>query len=143
MTSITTFLAERLSELDAESLSDLAKVADVELKFAKRAAADQPIKAWRAFALMAARGYDPITLEQIPRRKLGRFNHQTLALFLNGHMRKNRSKVHRVARLMNVSTRVVQTILECKPVNLNNVVKACVYLNIHPFDQCERVREAA
>lgn len=80
-------LAERLAELDAEALIAVAIVADVELKYARRAAAGEPIAAWQAISLFAARGYDPITLEQVARRSLGRFNHQTLALFLNARMR--------------------------------------------------------
>lgn len=143
MTPITTFLAERLSELNPEALAAVAIVADVKLKFARRAAAGEPVAAWVALSLMAACGYDPITLEQIPPRKLGMFNRQTLALFLNGRMRVKRYTVRNVACEAKVNPRVVQAVLECNRVNINNVVKLCAYLNIHPFEQCERVREAA
>jgi hypothetical protein len=112
---ITSFLADRLAELDDDALEALAKVACVPLRTARRAATGQPIKAAAAISLIAARGYDPITRGQITRKVVGAFDPRTLALFMN----------------------------EAGDVNLTNVVKACIYLNIHPFDQCERVRAAA
>lgn len=138
------FLADRLSELDRDALKSLASVADVELKTARRAAAGEPIKAADALKLYAARGYDPVTFEQIPRKAIGSFNHQTLALFLNGHMRVARLRVHKVAAAMQVSTRVLQAMLEANPVNINNVVKACRYLGFSPFACCDQpVKQAA
>ena len=140
---ITHFLADRLAELDDEALQALAMVADVPIKTARRAASGEPVAAWAALCLIAARGYDPITREQIARRKLGKFDHRTLALFMSTRMRVKKYTVRNVTAETGFSTRVVQNILKAEHVNLSNVVKACVYLNIHPFDQCEKVREAA
>lgn len=143
MTTPTTFLADRLSELDRDALQSLASSAGVELKTARRAAAGEPIKAVDALKLYAARGYDPVTFDQIPRKTVGAFNHQTLALFLNGHMRVARLRVHKVADAMQVSTRVLQAMLEANPVNINNVVKACRYLGLSPFSCCDQVVKQA
>lgn len=145
MISITpsAFLADRLAELDAEGLEALAGVAGVELKVARRAAAGEPVAASDALCLFAARGYDPLTLEQIPRKRIGTFDRNTLALFLKVHMRSKKLTVRNVGAATGMNTRVVQAIRDGKPIGLGNVCKACAYLNLHPFDQCERVREAA
>jgi hypothetical protein len=137
------FLSERLAEVDPEALAAVAIVADVELKIARRAAAGEPIAASAALCLFAARGYDPMTFEQIERKRIGPFNHQTLALFLNQYMRKHRRSVRNVSAKTKMNPRVVQAILETHPVNINNIVKACSYLGIHPFQQCDQVKEAA
>jgi hypothetical protein len=139
----TAFLAERLAELDPEALAAVAIVADVELKIARRAAAGEPAAASAALCLFAARGFDPMTFEQIERKRIGAFNHQTLALFLNAKMRVKKYTVRNVAAETKVNTRVVQAILKCNHVNINNVVKFCAYLGIHPFQQCDQVKEAA
>ncbi len=137
------FLSERLAELDPEALAAVAIVADVELKIARRAAAGEPVAASAALCLFAARGYDPMTFEQCDRKRIGAFNHQTLALFLNGYMRKNRRTIRNVSAATKMNPRVVQAILQANHVNINNVCKACIYLGIHPFQQCDQVREAA
>lgn len=141
----TAFLAERLSELDVEGLLNVAEKSGVEIKTARRAAAGEPIKASDALRLYAARGYDPIGFEQIERKTIGPFNHQTLALFLNGHMRVARLRVRSVAAAAKLSPTAVQHILDAKPVSIGSIVKACRYLGINPFSCCDqvKVREAA
>lgn len=143
MTSITQSLAERLSEIEDEALVAVAIIANVEPKVARRAAAGEPVKAADALCLMAALGRDPMTLEIIPARRLGKFDHNTLALFLKVHIRIKKYTVRKVAAESDLNVRVVQCILEGQHVNISNIVKACAYLDLHPFDQCERVREAA
>lgn len=139
----TQFLADHLAELDREALAAVAIVADVELKTARRAATGEPIRASDALCLFAARGYDPITLEQIPRKQIGAFNHQTLALFLNGHLRRHHLTERQAVAASGIALGQLHKMLNAERVSIRNAVKACVYLNIHPFDQCEKVREAA
>ena len=143
MNTIAQFLADRLIELDDDGLEYVAKLSGVPLKTARRAATGEPIAAWSALCLLAARGYDPITREQIPRKRIGKFDHRTLALMMNGHMRVKHLRVRNVADEMKVSTRVIDAICDCRPVSITNVVKACMYLGLHPFDQCDRVEAKA
>lgn len=143
MTPITTFLAEHLSGLTELRLVAVADAAGVQLKTVRRAASEQPIAASDVFAICAACGIDPIENRAMLPRKLGRINPLTLALFLSSRMRIKKLTVRDAASAMAVSTRVVNAICEGNPVNANNVVKAAVYLGVHPFDLCERVSERA
>lgn len=143
MTPITQFLSERLSEIEDEALIAVAVIAGVDAGVARRARAGESIASANFFPLIAALGFDPMTQERRPSERRGKFNTMTLSLFLNSYMRKHKLPLRTVSRLSGLSVSAVNAICECRPVSPNNVVKACAYLNIHPFEQCERVREAA
>lgn len=140
MTPATIHLAERLSALDATAIGDIGAYAGVDAKKASRAALGEAIPATDALALFAALGVDPVTRASIAAARIGPINHQTLALFLNTKMRKERRTIRHVANLTKSNPRVIQAALDCKAVNLNNVCKLCAYLEIHPFELCERVK---
>lgn len=143
MIPITYFLSERLSELSPEDLEALAVKAGVTVKAAKRAAKHEMVSASDALALIAARGYDPMTRMAIPPRQVGPLKVECLALFLVAAMAKQNHHLRNAAGVMGVNTRVITDMRDAKPVAIENVLRLCAYIGMHPFEQCERVKEAA
>lgn len=142
MTPITTYLAECLVALDSDALIALCELASVELKVARRAIKEQPISASDALALLAALGIEPMARNPIASKRVGPLNLDTLALFLVGRMARLGHGTRNAASVMGISERVVYAIRDGKAVSLVNVLRACAYVDIHPFELCERVREA-
>lgn len=143
MTPISTFLAERLCDLEDEALIAVAVIANVDPGIARRAAAEQPIKASDALALLAAVGRDPVTRAIMPPRRVGKFDHLALALGVILKMQTKSQSIRAAAKAMDVSPRAITRLLDGDVVSIVTVIKACAYLGIHPLDQCEPVREAA
>lgn len=143
MTPITAFLAERLSEIGDEALVAVAVIANVDPGVARRAKSGELVKASDALRLLAARGYDPVTRKAIAPRRLGRFDHDVLKLFLVTQMKLRHDSIRVAAQAMGASPSAVQSMRCGIRVSLSNILKACGYLKVHPFEQCELVREAA
>lgn len=143
MTPIITFLAERLSEIDDRFLVSFARTGNVDPGNARRARAGQPISARDSLALLAARGYDPVTRKLVPSFALGQFDHLSLAMGLRMRMRMNQHTFRQAATAMRTSATAVVHMYYGRVLGIENTLKACAYVGVHPFEQCERRREAA
>lgn len=143
MISITAFLAERLTEIEDDALIAVAVIANVDPGIARRARSGEMVKASDALRLFAARGYDPLTRKAIAPRRLGEFDHGVLKLFLVTQMTLRKDSIRGAAAKVNASASAIANIRRGRHVSISNIIKVCSYLDLHPFDQCERVREAA
>lgn len=142
MTHIATFLSERLAEIEDEALVAAAVIADVDASTARRARAGEPVKAMDCLRLLAALGRDPVTRKVVPPRRLGRFDHECLRLFLIMQMNLRSHSVRAAADAMDAAPTAVQNMRQGRCVSLGNILKACAYLDIHPFECCERVNDS-
>jgi hypothetical protein len=136
---IADFIADKLSALSDEALIVVAGMARVETETARRAMSGASIPASAALALIAAVGFDVVTRQPCAARQLGPLDHAIIAMGLKAHMRLRKQTVRTVAAQMKVSTRVVDAVAKGNPVSIGNVLKACAYIGIHPFNQCEPI----
>lgn len=143
MTPITSFLAERLSEIEDEALVAVAVIADVDPGNARRARAGQPISARDSIALLAARGFDPVTRKVCRSRRYGQFDHTALALGIRMRMVMRRDSLRSAALSVGASASAFLHMRAGRVLGFENTLKACAYVGVHPFEQCVRAKEAA
>lgn len=140
MISPVDFLAERLSDITDDGLEALAVTAGIDIGVARRARSGEPISASAALALIAARGYDPVTRKMITPRRLRPLDCTFLALGVKGAMFKNKHTARQAAAAMDVSATAVTRLRNGHKTSIVTVLKACAYIGVHPFDQCETAR---
>lgn len=141
MTTIAAFLSERLSEIEDEALVAVALIANVEPGNARRARAGQPISARDSIALMAARGFCPVTRKVVRTQGLGDFDHVTLAMGIRMRIIQRGDSLRQAARSVAASPTSFTHMRAGRALGFENTLKACAYVGVHPFEQCLPVKQ--
>lgn len=139
-TSIVSFLAERLAEIDDEALVAVAAIANVHPGNARRARAGQPVSTQDCLALLAARGFDPVTRKVVRTRRLGPFDHLSLAMGIRMRMTMRKHSLRFAALSCGASASAFTHMRAGRALGIENTLKACAYVGVHPFDQCVQPR---
>lgn len=142
-TPISTFLAERLSEIEDEALIAVAIIADVDPGNARRARAGQAVSTQDALALLAARGFDPMTRKVVRTRRLGPFDHLSLAMGIRMRMQLRKDSLRQAALSVGASASAFLHMRAGRVLGIENTLKACAYVGVHPFDQCGKAERIA
>lgn len=134
------FLAERLQEIEDEALVAVAIIANVDPGNARRARAGQPINARDSIALLAARGFDPVTRKVCRIERLGEFDHLSLAMGMRMRMIQRKESLRQAARSVAASPTAFTHMRAGRILGFENTLKACAYVGVHPFEQCRPVK---
>ena len=134
--SIVSFLAERLSEINDDALVAVAAIANVHPGNARRARSGQLVSTQDCLALLAARGFDPVTRKVVRTCRLGNFDHLLLAMGIRMRMAMRKDSIRSAALSVGASATAFTHMRAGRILGIENTLKACAYVGVNPFDQC-------
>ena len=147
---IVAALAQRLAPMPHASLRDLSDACGVDMPAirlmadgAEQGGAGNPLSASHQLRVAAALGVDPVTTLAIPPRvDLAEFDRAALGLFVRVRRAKLSLSNNQAAPQIGMTDCVLSRIENGHTVSITSTLKACWFIEMHPFEFMRPVRGA-